>query len=129
MAPRRSTARALSATPVRGTTPAKRSARASSALEPEDAIPRRLTRGASQQPSVANGDVNNPRLPEVQIQQSYAYGSSKTPVLPTQLVARSRMNLRQMAETIDAGVDQAEQQLQNHIEETRAHLQKDAREE
>jgi hypothetical protein len=34
-----------------------------------------------------------------------------------------------MAETIDAGVDQAEQHLQNHMEETRANLQKDAREE
>ncbi|OCT44487.1 hypothetical protein CLCR_05621 [Cladophialophora carrionii] len=129
MAPRRSTARASSATPVRGATPAKRPTRASSALEPEDAIPRRSTRGASQQPSIANGDVNNPRLPEVQIQQSYTYGSSKAPVLPTQLIARSRMNLLQMAETIDAGVDQAEQHLQHHMEETRANLQKDAREE
>ncbi|EXJ55271.1 hypothetical protein A1O7_08197 [Cladophialophora yegresii CBS 114405] len=129
MAPRRSTARASSATPVRGATPAKRPTRASSALEPEDAIPRRSNRGASQQPSIANGDVNNPRLPEVQIQQSYAYGSTKAPVLPTQLIARSRMNLLQMAETIDAGVDQAEQHLQHHIEETRANLQKDAREE
>ncbi len=128
MAPRRSTARASSATPVRGATPAKRSTRASSVLEPDDAIPRRATRGASQQPNLANGDVNNPRLPEVQIQQSYAYGSSKTPVLPTQLIARSRMNLREMAETIDAGVGQSEQHLQNHIEEKRKNLQKDARE-
>ncbi|KIW63748.1 hypothetical protein PV04_08727 [Phialophora macrospora] len=129
MAPRRSTARASSATPVRGLTPAKRATGASSALDPEDAIPRRSTRGASQQPSKTNGDVNNPRLPEVQIQQSYAYGSSRAPVLPTQLIARNRMNLLQMAETIDAGVDQAEQHLQHHMEEARANLQKDAREE
>ena len=127
MAPRRSTARASSATPVRGATPAKPSTRAGSVVEPEDAIPRRVTRGASQQPSLADGNVNNPKLPEVQLQQSYAYGSSKTPVLPTQLIARSRMNLREMADTIDAGVNQAEQHLQNHIEETHAHLQKDTR--
>ena len=127
MAPRRSTARGSSATPVRGATPAKRSTRAASALDPEDAIPRRNTRGASQQPSLANGDLNNPRLPEVQIQQSYAYGSSKTPVLPNQLKARGRMNLREMADTIDAGVDEAEQHLQEHIEETHANLKKDAR--
>ncbi|OQU99162.1 hypothetical protein CLAIMM_04834 [Cladophialophora immunda] len=129
MAPRRSTARTSSATPVRAASPAKRSTRASSALAPEDAIPRRVTRGTSQQPSLADGVVNNPRLPEVQIQQSYAYGSSKTPVLPTQLVARSRMNLKEMAETIDAGVEQAQQHLQNHIEETHANLQNDSRDE
>ncbi|KAJ9613360.1 hypothetical protein H2200_003302 [Cladophialophora chaetospira] len=129
MAPRRSTARAASATPVRGATPAKRSTRAGSVLDQEDAIPRRTTRGASQQPGLVNGDVNNPRLPEVQIQQSYAYGSSKTPVLPTQLIARKQMNIREMAATIDAGVDQAEQNLQNHLAETRANLQRDSREE
>ncbi|KIW97845.1 uncharacterized protein Z519_01429 [Cladophialophora bantiana CBS 173.52] len=127
MAPRRSTARTLSATPVRATSPAKRSTRAGSAIATEDVISRRVTRGTSQQPSLADGNVNNPRLPEVQIQQSYAYGSSKTPVLPTQLVARRRMNLREMAETIDAGVEQAQQHLQNHIEETHANLQKDSR--
>lgn len=127
MAPRRSTARGLSATPVRAATPSQRSTRATSALEQDDAIPRRATRESSQQPSKAKGDVNNPRLPEVQIQQSYAYGSSKTPVLPTQLIARSRMNLREMADTIDVGVDQAEQHLQNHIIETHANLQSDSR--
>jgi hypothetical protein len=73
------------------------------------------------------GDVNNPRLPEIQIQQSYAYGSSKTPILPTQLKARGRMTLREMAATIDAGVDQAEEQIKQHLEESRANLQKEAR--
>ncbi|OAP64849.1 hypothetical protein AYL99_00821 [Fonsecaea erecta] len=127
MVPRRSTARASTATPVRASSPAKRSTRAGSAQSPESSIPRRSTRGHSKQASIADGAVNNPRLPEVQIQQSYAYGSSKTPVLPTQLVARSRMNLTEMAETIDAGVEQAQQHLQNHIEETHANLQKDPR--
>ncbi|KIW81950.1 hypothetical protein Z517_04976 [Fonsecaea pedrosoi CBS 271.37] len=128
MAPRRSTARGSSATPVRAVSPAKRSTRAGSAASPDNAIPRRVTRGTSQQPSLAaDGIVNNPRLPEVQLQQSYAYGSSKTPVLPTQLLARSRMNLTEMAETIDVGVEQAQQHLQNHIEETQANLQKDPR--
>ncbi|KAJ4515653.1 hypothetical protein HRR78_001498 [Exophiala dermatitidis] len=123
MPPRRSTAR-LSATPIRASSPTKRSTRGSSVLASEDAIPRRVTRGGSQQPSMAaEGAVNNPRLPEVQIQQSYAYGSSKSAVLPAQLVARNKMNLREMAETIDAGVEQAQQHLQHHIEETHAQLQ------
>ncbi|KIX04431.1 uncharacterized protein Z518_05299 [Rhinocladiella mackenziei CBS 650.93] len=126
MPPRRSAARASSATPIRATSPTKRSARGGSAFAPDDAITKRVTRGSSQQPSLAEGNVNNPRLPEVQIQQSYAYGSSKTPVLPAQLVARNKMNLQEMAETIDAGVEQAQQHLQHHIEETHANLQKDA---
>ncbi|EXJ94162.1 hypothetical protein A1O1_02555 [Capronia coronata CBS 617.96] len=123
MPPRRSTARASSATPIRATSPSKRSTRGSSVIAPEDAIPRKITRGASQQPSLAEGAVNNPRLPEVQIQQSYAYGSSRTPVLPAQLVARNKMNLREIAETIDAGVEQAQQHLKSHVEETHANLQ------
>lgn len=127
MAPRRSTARSSSVTPIQVPPTPKRAHRGGSALPAEDAIPRRTTRGASQQPSLADANVNNPRLPEVQIQQSYAYGSSKTPVLPTQLVARNKMNLREMADTIDAGVEQAQQHLQHHIDETHANLQKDAR--
>ncbi|EXJ84757.1 hypothetical protein A1O3_05429 [Capronia epimyces CBS 606.96] len=127
MPPRRSAARASSVTPIRAASPSRRSTRGSSVLTPEDAIPKRVTRGGSQQPSLAEGALNNPKLPEVQIQQSYAYGSSKTPVLPAQLVARNKMNLREMAETIDAGVEQAQQHLQTHIEETRANLQTETR--
>jgi len=37
------------------------------------------------------------------------------------------MNLRQLADTIDAGVEQAQQHLQVHIEEAHANLQNDAR--
>ncbi|KIV87294.1 hypothetical protein PV11_02849 [Exophiala sideris] len=127
MAPRRSTARASSATPVRANSPSKRSTRASSILSPEDAVARRTTRGASQQPNLADSGINNPKLPEVQIQQSYAYGSSKTPVLPAQLIARNKMNLREMADTLDAGVEQAQQNLQTHNQESQAHLQKETR--
>ncbi|KAJ9501362.1 hypothetical protein H2202_003156 [Exophiala xenobiotica] len=127
MAPRRSAARASSATPIRAGSPTKRSTRASSVLSPEDVAPRRGARGLSQQPNLAESSVNNPRLPEVQIQQSYAYGSSKTPMLPTQLVPRSKMNLREMAETIDSGVEQAQQHLRNHVDEARANLQQDPR--
>ena len=58
--------------------------------------------------------INNPKLPEVQTQQSFAYGSTKTPYLPDKLVARERMSLQQMAETIDVGIRQAEQNLEDH---------------
>ncbi|KAK5060145.1 hypothetical protein LTR84_010029 [Exophiala bonariae] len=125
MPPRRSSARAASATPISNASPAKRSARGGSLLTVPDSI-RRTARGASQQPA-SEVSVNNPRLPEVQIQQSYAYGSSKTPVLPTQLIARSRMNLKELADNIDAGVEQAQHHLQNHLEEAHANLQNDAR--
>lgn len=128
MPPRRSTARAASATPVRNTSPARRSVRGESLVAP-DSAKRRAPRGGSQQPHHVETDINNPRLPEVQIQQSYAYGSSKTAVLPTQLVARKRMNLKDIADTIDAGVEQAQEHLQNHLEEAQAHLQTDARSE
>jgi hypothetical protein len=37
------------------------------------------------------------------------------------------MGLKEMAATIDAGVEQAQQHLQNHMEETHANLQKDSR--
>lgn len=128
MPPRRSSARAASATPVSNASPAKRSARGASLLTiPEPNAVRRTGRGASQHPAASEVSVNNPRLPEVQIQQSYAYGSSKTPVLPTQLIARSRMNLRELADNIDAGVEQAQHHLQNHLEEAHANLQNDAR--
>lgn len=129
MPARRSTARASSATPISNPSPAKRSTRDASVLAaPESTAGRRTGRSASQQPGASEINVNNPRLPEVQIQQSYAYGSSKTPVLPTQLVARNRMNLRELADTIDAGVEQAQQHLQNHLE-AHANLQSDARSE
>lgn len=130
MPARRSSARAASATPISNASPAKRSARGTSLLTvPEPTSGRRTGRSGSQQPGTSEVSVNNPRLPEVQIQQSYAYGSSKTPVLPTQLVARSRMNLRELADNIDAGVEQAQHHLQNHLEEAHAHLQSDARSE
>jgi hypothetical protein len=130
MPARRSTARASSATPISNASPAKRSTRGASVIAaPESTAVRRTGRSASQQPGASEISVNNPRLPEVQIQQSYAYGSSKTPVLPTQLVARNRMNLRELADTIDAGVEQAQQHLQNHLEEAHANLQSDARSE
>lgn len=128
MPTRRSTARASSATPISNASPAKRSTRGASVLAvPDSTTVRRTGRGASQQSGVSEINLNSPRLPEVQIQQSYAYGSSKTPVLPTQLVARSRMNLRELADTIDAGVEQAQQHLQDHLEEAHANLQNDAR--
>ncbi|RVX67212.1 hypothetical protein B0A52_08646 [Exophiala mesophila] len=128
MPPRRSTARAASATPIRNASPASRSVRGETSVAP-DSTKRRAPRGGSQQPSHVEADINNPRLPEVQIQQSYAYGSSKTAVLPTQLVARKRMNLKDIADTIDAGVEQAKENLQKHLEEAQAHLQTDARSE
>jgi len=127
MAPRRSAARASTVTPVQTGSPNKRSARGTSAVPLDGSVSRRVTRGGSARPSFTDDIVNNPRLPEVQTQQSYAYGSTKTPILPAQLVARERMNLKEMAETIDAGVRQAEKHFQDHAADTEATLQADQR--
>ncbi|KIW21390.1 hypothetical protein PV08_01970 [Exophiala spinifera] len=128
MPPRRSTARGPSATPVRGASPTRRSTRANSVVSPENAAPQRTTRGASRQSNLAEGaGADLPRLPEVKIQQSYAYGSSKTPMLPTQLIPRGRMNLREIAATLDAGVEQADQHLRDHADEAHANLQRTSR--
>ena len=88
MAPRRSSARGSSATPAQDVSPSRRS-----------------TRGTSRGPSGVV--VNNPKLPDIYTEQSFAYGSSTIPELPEQLIARGRMTLQQMAETIDIGIGQA----------------------
>lgn len=51
-------------------------------------------------------------LPDVEAEQSFAYGSSNTKPLPQQLVARRKMTIEQMAETLDAGIIQAERNFQ-----------------
>lgn len=114
--PRRSTARADSATPAKLTAPTKRSLRAGS-LAPSDAgSTKRATRGNAAQ----DISLTNPRLPELQTQQSFAYGSQKTPYLPDKLVARDKMSLQEMAETIDQGIRQAEQHFEAQAAEAEA---------
>ena len=104
MAPRKSVGRTSTATPVRTT-------RTTSAVAVENSGGRRTTRAASQrpvqegsqQPGVRDDVVNNPQLPELQTQQSYAYGSTKTPTLPEQL--GGPVSLREIADDIDDDVD------------------------
>ena len=104
MAPRKSVGRTSTATPARTT-------RATSAVAVENSGGRRTTRAisqrsareGSQQPGVRDDIVNNPQLPELQTQQSYAYGSTKTPTLPEQLGVP--VSLRQIADNIDVEVD------------------------
>lgn len=121
MPPRRSTTRNASATPAPVVSPGRRSNRSSSVNPIEGSAIRRATRGSSAVP------VNNPRLPELQTQQSYAYGATKTPLLPDQLDLRGNMTVNQIAETIDVGIQQAERHLEEHAAETKAHLQSEAR--
>ena len=110
MPPRRSLGRNVAATPARST-------RASSAVPVTNSATRRVTRASSQQPE---DGVANPNLPELQTVQSYAYGSSKIPGLPEQLVARDRMTLQDMADKIETGVEQAGQRVRGHVQEVQA---------
>ncbi len=51
-------------------------------------------------------------LPDIEAEQSFAYGSAVTKLLPQQLVARKKMTIEQMAETLDAGILEAEKNFQ-----------------
>lgn len=118
--PRRSTARAGSATPAKGTAPAKRAIRAGSLAPSDTGSTKRTTRSNA----APDGSITNPQLPELQTQQSFAYGSQKTPYLPDKLVARGEMSLQEMAETIDLGIRQAEQHFEAQAAEAEANFGK-----
>lgn len=109
--PPRASLRAREATPARST-------RAASTARLETPATRRSTRAASRQPIATKDVVSNPALPEIQTQQSYAYGSSKTPALPEQLHARS-LNIAAVAAHLDDATNEAERNLQARAAELR----------
>lgn len=100
MPPRKSTARNASSTPARSTRAASSTARNTRAT-----------------PGPSSADLANPQLPEVQTQQSFAYGSTTTPLLPKALKIPSRMTTAEMAQTLDEEIDQAEANLRAHVAE------------
>ncbi|KAE8350687.1 hypothetical protein BDV28DRAFT_138669 [Aspergillus coremiiformis] len=59
-------------------------------------------------PSMSSPDARNPELPDIPTKQSFAYGSSTTPVLPRELAVKSNMNLTEMANNIDEGLRAAQ---------------------
>ncbi|KAE8369604.1 hypothetical protein BDV27DRAFT_120571 [Aspergillus caelatus] len=68
------------------------------------AVTRTSDRGTpSYIPSMSSPDARNPALPDIPTKQSFAYGSSTTPILPRELAAKPRMNLVEMASNIDEG--------------------------
>jgi len=107
--PPRASLRQRTATPAR-------TSRAGNTV-PQD-TPRRLTRGTSRQPIATKDVVSNPALPEIQTQQSYAYGSSKTPALPEQLHARE-MSMRAVAHRLDDAANEAERNFEARAAEVR----------
>lgn len=109
--PPRASLRPREATPARST-------RAASAAQQETSATRRSTRAASRQPIATKDVVSNPALPEIQTQQSYAYGSSKTPALPEQLRSRT-LNMSAVAAHLDDVTNEAERNLQAHATEAR----------
>jgi hypothetical protein len=93
--------------------------------------PRRATRAASSTPTRAlphGAQINNltparstalegTPLPDLEAEQSFAYGASNTKPLPQKLIARKKMTIKQMAETLDAGIVQAGRNFQAQREE------------
>lgn len=114
MPTRRSSARQPSATPIKKTT------RGAGALPDNASATRRSLRSTSQSGDQVNGVHGN--LPEVQTQQSYAYGSSKAPLLPDQLRAREEMSLGQIASTIDQQRSEADNRFKQHAAEAETNL-------
>lgn len=59
-------------------------------------------------PNFSSPEATNPSLPPVPTKHSSAYGSSIAPVLPRQLAPKPKMNLAEMAENIDEGIQAAQ---------------------
>ena len=114
MPPRKSTARQSSATPIKKTT------RGPGALPDNASATRRSLRSTSQAGDQLNGVHGN--LPAVQTQQSYAYGSTKAPLLPDQLRPREEMSLGQIANTIDQQRSEADHRFRKHAVEVETNL-------
>ncbi|OAX81880.1 hypothetical protein ACJ72_03778 [Emergomyces africanus] len=68
----------------------------------------RTNAAAAAQAEEENPDLGNPALPDVRTQQSFAYGSTKTPALPRQLEVNPSMGLSEMVDTLDDGLRQAQ---------------------
>ncbi|PGG95916.1 hypothetical protein AJ79_09804 [Helicocarpus griseus UAMH5409] len=65
----------------------------------------------------SNADLGNPSLPDVHTQQSFAYGSTKTPALPRQLEMDPFMGFAEMVDTLDDGLRQAQDRDLARVEE------------
>ncbi|KAL9619985.1 MAG: hypothetical protein Q9160_005454 [Pyrenula sp. 1 TL-2023] len=75
-----------------------------------------------------NPPVENPQLPDLQTEQSFSYGSTKTPLLPRQLKARTRMTTAQIAETIDEAKAQEDANIRAYKEEAQRQVDQGANE-
>lgn len=100
-----------------GATPARSTRAASVALEVTPGT-RKSTRVSARQSLGPRDIVANPALPEIQTQQSYAYGSSKTPALPEQLQARD-LRRSAVANRLNEAVEEAERNFETHAAELR----------
>lgn len=108
----------------RNATPARSTRAATTALQDTPGT-RRSTRGGSRQPIATKDVVSNPALPEIQTQQSYAYGSSKTPALPEQLHARD-LSMHAVANRLNAAADEAERNFEARAAEVRGSASPDS---
>lgn len=113
----RSTRRSQGATPVRDGSPPRRSTRASSIAAGSTPGARRSNRAASRRLETIQDTVTNAALPEIQTRQSYAYGSSKAPLLPEQLHAQETLSMNQVAARMDSAIQNAERNLVDQLAE------------
>lgn len=83
-------------------------ARRSSTRRP-GSTPRSGERGTHPQfRDFSSPDANSPALPEIPTKHSFAYGSSAVPLLPREVAAKPKMNLTEMAQNIDVGIQAAQ---------------------
>lgn len=113
----RSTRRSQGATPVRDGSPPRRSTRASSLAAGSTPGARRSNRAASRRLEAIQDTVTNAALPEIQTRQSYAYGSSKAPLLPEQLHAQETLSMNQVAARMDSAIQNAERNFVDQLAE------------
>lgn len=117
----RSGRRSQGATPTRST-------RAATPAQQETPA-RRSTRAVANRLQPAKDAVSNPALPEIQVRQSYAYGSSKAPQLPEQLKAPLSFKLKDVTDRIDTAITESDRNLRDQIgqdEEAQSMLEKQA---
>ncbi|KAK2746943.1 hypothetical protein FQN57_002515 [Myotisia sp. PD_48] len=68
--------------------------------------PTRNTRSNRRGVTPSNPEIDNPALPSVETQQSFAYGSTNTPLLPRQLEVKAPTGAAEMANSIGSGLAQ-----------------------
>ena len=103
----------------RTSTPARSNKTSAAAIPNDTPATRKSTRAVSRQPTATRDVVANPALPDIQTQASYAYGSSKAPILPDRLYHKE-MSMKAVVNRLTSAADEAERNFEAQAAEIRA---------